>query len=247
MERTQADIAVCNYFSTKSKVPKLYDHGFGNSVIQGTDIIDRYISAFYTGKAMGFNTVWNKLYQSSLIHEHSIAFDESRKKGEDGFFILLAALHTRRIAFTEEALCYYTSNTASLTHTFERGRMTASEYNIKEALELNESFFHLDIDFNAFYRNIIIHAIIIMSDAFILKRNDRWEVFDEFYHSAFFRGLIQYDRFAPLYAKALFNAIRANQRTLSGIFIKGIAVLRKLRHYNDRPEYREQNPEDRGT
>ena len=161
MERTQADIAVCNYFSTKSKVPKLYDHGFGNSVIQGTDIIDRYISTFYTGKAMGFNTVWNKLFRSSVVQGNCIAFDVSRKKGEDGFFILLAAFYASKIAFLEEALCYYTSNIGSITHTFERGRLTASEYNIKEALELNERFFHLDIDYNAFYRNIIIHAVII--------------------------------------------------------------------------------------
>lgn len=231
MEKTQADIVVCNYFSTKNKIPKLYDHGFGNSVIQGEDIINRYISAFYTGIAMGFNMVWNKLFRSSIIQGNHVTFDTSRKRGEDWQFILLVAYNARKIAFTVETFYYYTSNPDSITHTFERNRLAASEFNIGKALELNERWFHLDIDYHVFFRNTITHAVIVMSDAFILQRGDKWKIFDEFYHSDYFHGLIRYDLLAPFYAKALFRAFRAKQRTLAGFIIQMIAALRKARHW----------------
>ena len=234
LTKSKADIAVCNYISLEPSGRRLHDHGFNDSVLEHPDIVDHYINTFYTGESVGFFSVCNKLYRTGLIVNNNLRFKDFRRKGDDGFFNLLACYYARKIAFTGYALYYYTSNPTSVTHTFERGRLAASVYNIKEALELNERYFHLLINPDTFYRNTIMYAVIVMSDAYILKRADKHEVFMEFYESSFFRDMIEHDGQLNLLPRFLCWAIRTRRPALAAALVRGIATLRRFRRMTRR-------------
>ena len=181
LNESGADIAVCNYHQQSASGQVLRNHGFGRAYMGPDDIRGKYVESYYEGKASGFNSIWNKLYTARLILEHRLVFDETRVRAEDVFFNLAACAHARGIVFTDQALYHYHDNADSIMHTFLRSQLAFWERDAREALLFNDRWFHLPLDLNAYYRNIITQAANMMADAFILRRADRREVWRSFF------------------------------------------------------------------
>lgn len=230
LKDSAADIAVCNYFHQSIAKQAVMDHGYGRLYMAHGAIVSQYVSTYYAGCSIGFNSIWNKLYSAELIQRHQLAFDESRVRAEDAFFNLAACAHARNIAFTDQVLYKYYDNPESVMHAFLRPQLAFWERDIREALMLNDRWFHLTPDLNAFYRNIITQAANMMADAFILKREDRREVLDEFFTSDFFREVLRYDKNTPVYARIMCRAFRLRNKTLAGGLIRIYAFFKRLKH-----------------
>lgn len=230
LEKTQADIAVCNFRQQTTKGKAMRDHGFGRIVMGPEEIRSRFVSTYYSGHPIGFNCVWNKLYSARLIRGNHLAFDETRLRAEDTFFNLAACAHARSIAFTDQVLYNYYENPDSIMHAFHRHHLAIWERDTREALLLNDRWFHLPIDLNAFYRSIITQATNMMADAFILRRVDRQIVLNEFLASDFFHEVIRHDRLAPAYARILCRTFRLRHKELAGALVRAYAFFKRVKH-----------------
>ena len=231
LTKTNADIAVCNFFHVSTtKERMIVDHGFGSCSIENEDIVKHVISKCYNGKGAWDFSPCDKLYNSDIIRKNKMEFDESRIKAEDRFFNLMAFYHARKIAYTNEVLYYYVRNENSITHYFSRNQLAEWKREIEDELELNRQYFHLTIDFDSYYRNTIIYAVNYLVHVFTLKREDKHEIVSEFIKSDFYRNVIRHDMVAPMYAKILCRLIKYNRPMLAKTIIRIYAVLKKIRY-----------------
>lgn len=108
-----ADCVVCNDIFIYSDHRSTEKHVMGNQIIQGKDINSKIIQPLITpghGGASLMQSACNKLYRTSVLNESHVRFSYLTY-AEDWLFNIEFFLHAEKVAFIEDALYFYNTET----------------------------------------------------------------------------------------------------------------------------------------
>ena len=89
IQKTNADVALCNYSITYYRKGKLFKTIDISYPYTENKIINNCLESFTDLREKGLmNVCWNKLYRNDIIKKHSIVFPKDYPIGEDQFFAL---------------------------------------------------------------------------------------------------------------------------------------------------------------
>jgi len=140
-EKFQLDITVCNYFSTQdgtnftSKAP-FEEHSVYESETIKKDIIPYFISH------ENINSIWNKLYRTSLVLSHHIVFPKGVALGEDGWFNSFCFAKATKVYFLSYAGYHYIDVSGSATR-----NLAGKNYFQRIEQEFLNDYSHLQNDY----------------------------------------------------------------------------------------------------
>lgn len=124
MKETNAQLVTCGYRTIYEKIERLIDNA---EKLQDTTNIQEYLET--VKEHYLFNELWNKLYVSSIVKEHAIAFNEEFELGEDFIFNLDYLKWVEKASYLNEPLYLYTDGQEGL-----KLRYRANKFEIEYAL-----------------------------------------------------------------------------------------------------------------
>ncbi|MBY0487609.1 MAG: glycosyltransferase [Flavobacteriaceae bacterium] len=112
------DVVSCNYYFTNSGRRYASKAPFAEGVVFEKEFIEENIVAQLIGDD-NLNSIWNKLYKSSLIVGNAISFPQGVALGEDGLFNLDCFSKAHRVFFTSYVGYHYQEVQGSATRALQ--------------------------------------------------------------------------------------------------------------------------------
>lgn len=113
-EKYQLDITVCNYFSSQDGTAFTSKSPFREHEVYPSERIKKDILPYFISHE-NMNSIWNKLYRTSLINESAIVFPKGVALGEDGWFNSFCFAKATKVYFLSYAGYHYIDVSGSAT------------------------------------------------------------------------------------------------------------------------------------
>lgn len=113
-EKHHLDITVCNYFSSQDGTAFTSKAPFKEHAVYESDTIKKDILPYFISHET-INSIWNKLYRTSLIKDNAIIFPKGVALGEDGWFNSLCFAKADKVYFLSYAGYHYIDVSGSAT------------------------------------------------------------------------------------------------------------------------------------
>lgn len=131
------DLAICDVFADSEWSGTMVDEQVSRQEMQKHP--SRYANPFYV------NSIWNKLFVASIIHENGLEFPPGVKRCEDAYFMCDYLLCCKSVSVTSRKLYHYEQNTGSAMHRFYEGvcddelPLMQKQYQFFQAPDLSEN------------------------------------------------------------------------------------------------------------
>ncbi|WP_298392057.1 glycosyltransferase [Flavobacterium sp.] len=142
-EKHHLDITVCNYFSSQDGTAYTSKSPFKEHVVYESDTIKKDILPYFISHE-NINSIWNKLYRSSLLKEYAILFPKGVALGEDGWFNSLCFAKATKVYFLSYAGYHYIEVSGSATR-----NIVGKNYFQRIEQEHENDYSHLQNDYLA--------------------------------------------------------------------------------------------------
>lgn len=107
-EQTNADLAVCNFYTVSAFGKEARRHAFAEGeVLEGETLKLRLYQAIATCNDVGLFTLCNKLFRTEIIRSSGLSFQKGMSFGEDMLFLLDVYRQVGCVAFSEKPLYNY--------------------------------------------------------------------------------------------------------------------------------------------
>lgn len=140
-EKHHLDITVCNYFSSQDGTAFTSKAPFKEHAVYESDTIKKDILPYFISHET-INSIWNKLYRTSLIKENAIIFPKGVALGEDGWFNSLCFAKADKVYFLSYAGYHYIDVSGSATR-----NIVGKNYFQRIEQEYENDYSHLQNEF----------------------------------------------------------------------------------------------------
>lgn len=173
IERDKVDLGIFGYYQCLNG-EMIQKKLFRQGMYKRNSFLER-VQYFETGKMIGYEAIWDKIFRKNIIEKFNIKFDETLDKYEDSFFSLDYIEHSNNIAVYDYcAYDYYIRpKKQTLSKAADKDVFFMNDFyfsHIKKILE-NQNVFHKKVR-DGFYHGYINK---IIGNIYLLKRNQ--EVF----------------------------------------------------------------------
>ncbi len=140
-EKHQLDITVCNYFSSQDGTAFTSKAPFKEHTVYELEAIKKDILPYFVSHE-NVNSIWNKLYRTSLVLSHHIVFPKGVALGEDGWFNSLCFAKASKVYFLSYAGYHYVDVSGSATR-----NIVGKNYFQRIEQEFQNDYSHLQNDY----------------------------------------------------------------------------------------------------
>lgn len=140
-EKHHLDITVCNYFSSQDGTAFTSKAPFKEHAVYESDTIKKDILPYFISHET-INSIWNKLYRTSLIKDNAIIFPKGVALGEDGWFNSLCFAKADKVYFLSYAGYHYIDVSGSATR-----NIVGKNYFQRIEQEYENDYSHLQNEF----------------------------------------------------------------------------------------------------
>lgn len=141
-EQSQCDVVLANYESTIDGKPFIATFGFPSFCLLDRDYLrDEVLVLFLKGWTM--NSVFNKLFRTSLLRRHDIVFRKGLAFGEDRAFVMEYFAIASSMVYADKIVYYYREVSGSASRNLEK-----SDY-------FNHALLMYEMDFPEGYANLL--------------------------------------------------------------------------------------------
>jgi len=140
-EKYQLDITVCNYFSSQDGKAFTSKSPFKEHAVYESETIKKDILPYFISHE-NMNSIWNKLYRTSLINDNAIVFPNGVALGEDGWFNSFCFVKATKVYFLLYAGYHYIDVSGSATR-----NIVGATYFQRIEQEFENDYSHLKNEF----------------------------------------------------------------------------------------------------
>ena len=193
-EQTNADLAVCNFYTVSAFGKEARHHAFAEGkVLEGEALKTRLYQAIATCNDVGLFALWNKLFRADTIRASGLSFQKGMSFGEDMLFLLDVYRQAKCIAFSEKPLYNYEMRETGLFSaykpTFARDILTCYERLISDTADCPD---HSALDLKYyFYLDRAVKGIVQNEKQ---KRKLLWELYQNKNVQTIYRNVTERER-----------------------------------------------------